>query len=146
MSSYEWMTRLLRGGAVLALLVGALALGACRGDDAEEAEGGDMPDVEMEAGPLFVDDVSAEAGDDGSIEVTLTGNFPNACSVVGESTTTVDGNTITVEIGSAKPVDVMCAQQLTPFEETTTIEPEEPLAPGEYTLVVNERDTTFTVE
>ena len=50
-----------------------------------------------------------------------------------------------VEANSAKPVDVMCAQQLTPFEETITIE--EDLDAGDYTLVVNEsRSATFTVE
>ena len=81
-------TQTLRAATICAFLTLAIVLTGCRNDDSSE-EASDTPEVEMEQGALFVDDVFVEVDDDGALAVTLIGHYPNACSVIGEVTTTV---------------------------------------------------------
>lgn len=140
------MSRWLRGGSLVALLAGALALSGCAASDGGTDPEGGAPGEAMEAGALYVDEVSAATAEGDTITMTLVGNYPESCSVMGEARAVVEGDTITVEAASAKPADEMCAQQLTPFEETLTIQLDDALVAGDYALVVNDVATSLTVE
>lgn len=131
---------LLLTGTMLALLtVGAVSV-ACTTD--EPTESGDALEAldldELECGAAFVDFVSIEEGDeDGGFVAVVQGFYPAACDQLGKVDQTVDGDAITIEMCSAHPPDIVCAQQLTPFVETLPIETDE-LVPGTYSVQVND--------
>lgn len=89
---------------------------------------------------VLVDSVDVEMVD-GDYVATLTGNFPDGCSTMGETETTVTGNTISVTVLADSPPGVMCTMALIPFEETVVLDLGE-VDPGEYTVVVNDSATT----
>jgi LysM repeat protein len=89
---------------------------------------------------VWVDSVAIQMVD-GEYVATLVGNFPDGCSTLGEAETTVTGNNIVVTVFADSPPDAVCALGLVPFEETITLDLSE-IAPGEYTVVVNETTTT----
>ncbi|NJN55958.1 MAG: hypothetical protein HC804_15140 [Anaerolineae bacterium] len=82
---------------------------------------------------------------DGQYSTALVGNYPDGCSTLGKVETTVTGNNIAVTVLADSPPDAVCSMGLVPFEETITLALGE-IAPGEYTVVVNETaNTTLTV-
>ena len=100
----------------------------------EEGEAG-QPESEIEApaagaAPVFVDQVSVQ------VSVVVQGSFPDSCTSLGEVTQTVEDNTISVTLTGVQPADMMCAQVLTPFEETIPLDVSG-LPAGEYTVDVN---------
>lgn len=101
---------------------------------------------ESTPGELFVDEAQVERNEDGEYIVTVTGNFPDACSRIGAPSVVVEGTTAAVTVGSVKPADAMCAQVLTPFRSSFGLDTSA-MAPGTtYTLTVNGAQTTFTFE
>lgn len=76
--------------------------------------------------------------------VIVSGHHPDACSETGKITQTVAGQTIKVSVCTSRPEDKMCAQMLTPFQETIPLNVEE-LSPGQYTVDVNGTVTILTV-
>ena len=109
----------------------AVAAGQYLGDELGQSE----PSL------VWVDGVQAEVTDSGQVAVTVQANYPDSCSTLGEVETVVEGSTVNVTMYAQKPPGVMCAQTLIPFEETVVLDVGD-VAPGEYTLVVNESATT----
>lgn len=154
----DWTTRRMgkaaRVAILAALVVGAGFMGACSADTAGEAEGPlSVQDVEGEdCGAAFVDAVTVAEQGDGAYVAVVDGNYPSACAELGAVGRSVEGDTLVIRMCSVEPADVACAQQLTPFTETLPIVTDD-LAPGTYTVVVNEQSqgpdgttATLTVE
>lgn len=96
--------------------------------------------VTVEPKLVWVDSVTIEMVD-AEYVATLVGNYPDGCSTLGQVETTVTDNNIAVTVLADSPPDVMCAMGLVPFEEATTLNLGE-IAPGAYTVTVNETATT----
>ena len=104
------------------------------------------PEENMVTGNIaFIQTVEIEERE-GDYYATVTGWYPDACSVTDEIVQEVDGDTIHVTITSKRPADMVCAQMLTDFEEEFLLETEG-LEAGEYTVIVNEDNamTTFSI-
>jgi inhibitor of cysteine peptidase len=72
------------------------------------------------------------------------GSFPDGCTSLGEVTQTVEDNTISVTLTGDQPEGLMCAQALTPFEETIPLDVSG-LPAGEYTVDVNGSTTMLVL-
>lgn len=123
----------------IAAVVTVLALGlvACQ-SSAEPQE------AELGTGAAFVDSVEVEERD-GEYWAVVEGFYPDACSTYGGSKQEVDGDTIHLTVTSTRPEGLACAQVLTEMTEEILLDTDD-LDPGEYTVIVNEGDTTtFTI-
>jgi hypothetical protein len=99
-----------------------------------------------EYGYAMIEQVEVRVGDERArqVVVAVEGALPDACAELVESPeVTVDGTRVIVTVQWQRPRGLMCAQVLRPF--TTSVDLGE-LEPGTYTLVVNDLETTFTVE
>lgn len=76
------------------------------------------------------------------VRVNVRGSVSDSCTTVDEVTTTREGNTFNVKITTARPVDAMCAQVITPFEESVSLDVKG-LKKGTYTVDVNGVTETF---
>jgi inhibitor of cysteine peptidase len=76
------------------------------------------------------------------VSVSVKGNLADACTRIDEITTTRDGNTFNIDITTARPAELMCAQVLTPFEENISLEARG-LKKGTYAVNVNGVTQTF---
>lgn len=103
-------------------------------EDGEEKSAEQLP-IKQEIGEAIVDSVTIEQQDDGYVAV-VTGNLPDGCTSIHESTQTEKGNTIEIALTTARPQDMMCTQALVPFSENIAIDTSG-LAAGEYIVVVN---------
>ena len=70
------------------------------------------------------------------VSVSVKGNLSDACTRVGEVATTRDGTTFNIDISTTRPVEAVCAQVLTPFEENISLDVRG-LKKGTYTVNVN---------
>lgn len=105
--------------------------------------------------PLPTDDMSSEASffietmdvtsSDGRIDVTLTGNLPDACTEIQtvEQTFDLDTNTFNLNVRTERPQDVACAEVLTPFSQTITLQTAD-LPAGSYQVAVQGPTQTLT--
>ncbi len=78
------------------------------------------------------------------IHVLAKGQLPDSCTTLDQITQEQDGDTFRVTITTARPEEV-CAQVLTPFEETIPLDVYG-LAAGTYTVDVNGVTGTFTLD
>ena len=76
------------------------------------------------------------------VQIRALGNLRDACTEIGEVTTERVGNTFNVGIKTARPADAFCAQVLTPFDESISLDVLGLLA-GVYTVDVNGVTDTF---
>ncbi len=80
------------------------------------------------------------------VSVVLEGYLPDGCTEIEQITSTRDQQTFAIEIVTRRPAgDVMCTQQIVPFEETLNLDVEN-LEPGEYTVQYGELSETITLE
>jgi hypothetical protein len=77
--------------------------------------------------------------------VTIRGVMPDACTKVDHFSQRVSDDTIYQQVYVSRPADRMCAQVLTPYEETLPLDLSE-LTAGEYVLDVNGMTQTLTLE
>ena len=70
------------------------------------------------------------------IHVVARGEHPDSCTKVDEVATRREGDTFFVTITTSRPVDAMCAQVMTPFEEVVALDAVG-LKAGVYTVDVN---------
>lgn len=91
----------------------------------------------------FVDVVVVETQDE-HFYARVEGHYPDACSRVSKVDQTFDGSTFKIELYVDRPEDMMCAQMLTPFTVRLLLEVGG-VAPGDYTVQVNERSDTYTL-
>ena len=122
---------------ILILLIISISLvtAAC----AAVSESGEEPAGQA----AFVDDVTISERDGHSYATTM-GHYPDACSRVSDVQQNVEGNTINIQLFVDRPADMMCAQMLTPFTVDILLETGG-LAPGEYTVNVNERSAVLVL-
>jgi len=99
-----------------------------------------------DSGLAIVEQVEVRVGEGTPAAVTIEvqGALPDACAELAESpSVTVEGQRITVLLEWQRPRDRLCAQVLRPFTRTIEVGS---FAPGTYTLVVNDMETSFTIE
>ncbi len=77
--------------------------------------------------------------------VTIRGVMPDACTKVDHFSRRVSADTIYMRVYVSRPADRMCAQVLTPYEETLPLALVE-LTPGEYVLDVNGITQTLALD
>jgi hypothetical protein len=79
------------------------------------------------------------------VSVTIRGVMPDACTRVDRFNQRVSADTIYLRVYVYRPTDRLCAQVLTPYEETLPLDLSE-LTAGEYVLDVNGITQTLTLE
>ncbi|GAB4309230.1 MAG: hypothetical protein Kow00117_02580 [Phototrophicales bacterium] len=77
------------------------------------------------------------------VSVTIRGYLSDGCQAATKTDIQTTANEIVVTLYRELPPGVMCPAQIIPFEETLSLDP---LQAGDYTLQVNDYQTTFTVE
>lgn len=158
------MTQVLAG---LLLVIGCLALAACAGSngasepDADFGDrGGEDPsretllitppsdDDEFFYYPAPTSEVVVRPGPiEGGrrpVEFLIKGALPDACTELHDIRQEVRGHLIEVSFEIRRPKGAVCAQVVRPYRFYYTLE--EPLAPGDYTLELNESVHPFTVQ
>lgn len=70
------------------------------------------------------------------VSAQIKGTFPDACTGVGNIEQEREGETIFVRVGSVRPKDALCAQVITPFDYSVSIDVLN-LPKGQYTIDVN---------
>jgi inhibitor of cysteine peptidase len=77
------------------------------------------------------------------VRVTATGYLADSCTAIDEVIVNRAGNTFTVEITTARPASMMCAQIVQPFEKSVPLDVYG-LPAGDYTVDVNGVTAEFT--
>jgi hypothetical protein len=104
---------------------------------------GAQPAASPAAQPAWVTSVEL-AQRDGKYVLIVSGDLPDPCHEIGAVTPRVEANAITVDVQVNPPApDVLCAQVITPY--TVEVPLDETLAPGQYTVTVNDYAATLTV-
>jgi hypothetical protein len=104
-----------------------------------------LPSFAQDDGEVLIDKAyisRVTVNDD--LTVDIVGELGDACTELGEVEQVVEGNTVTINVMTTRPADLMCAMQLQTFETTVTVDVSG-LAPGEYTLNVNGTETEITI-
>ena len=70
------------------------------------------------------------------VQVVVKGNLSDACTKIGNITQARDGDSFNITIASTRQADLVCAQVITPFEETINLDVTG-LGAGAYTVTVN---------
>ena len=149
---------------ILLMFFFVLALAACSQDEAEPteapvaeapAEDTQAPETEaaptdageapgkFESGTAVVDRVAVSQQGDLWL-VTAFGNLPDGCTEIAGSTQSVEDNTITFALATARPLDMMCTEALVPYSEEIIVDTSD-MAVGEYTVVVNGQTADQTI-
>lgn len=147
-------------------LAGLLVLGACAGsnrpaepgadfgsrDDADEARETLLitpPDAAQEFFyyPAYASEVIVRPGpmeaDRRPVELLIKGALPDACTELHAISQQTRGHLIEVVFETRRPKGGVCAQVVRPYRFYYTLDG--PLAPGDYTLKLNDRVHPFTV-
>lgn len=112
----------------------------------------------VEAGELSIESVDfSYTRDGGYLQITalMRGNYPDSCTTLGTYTQRWEDDNFFVQIMGKRPEDALCAQVLTPFEETIMLSPVRgmggqafpgaPSSPGAYTIDLNGHQDTLTL-
>jgi inhibitor of cysteine peptidase len=129
---------MLKKTLTLILLIATLSLTACGGGAGGSGSDGlavvyEVQLMTLESFPL-------------QIQATVRGNFPDACTQLGEVSQSFDqkNKMLRVRIPATRPADAVCAQMLSPFETTVPLEVYG-LPAGTYTVDVNGVFVQFTL-
>jgi inhibitor of cysteine peptidase len=112
-----------------------------------------IPDVVEEADFDYGADARVEEltvnvmeSDPVQVSVVLEGYLPDGCTEIDQITSAREQQTFIIEIGTRRPAgDVMCTQQIVPFEEVLNLDVEN-LEAGAYTVQVGEMNETFQID
>lgn len=96
------------------------------------------------AGFLPVDSVDVMISLSQPVQVSahVVGNLPDACTKRDAIIQARNGNTFVITIPTTRPASAMCAQVLTPYQESIPLDTTG-LAAGSYTVAVNGVSATF---
>ena len=119
------------------VLVLSLILVACASSETQVSEVSDA------GTPAIVEGVSVDFRN-AHYYGLVTGTYPDACTRISDVEQVVGGNTITIDLSTAAPEDMMCAQMLSPFGVDLLI-PTGGLLPGEYTVDINGVTAAFSL-
>jgi len=121
---------------LIAMLALGLTLAAC------DSDGEDDDSEHVEGTAAMVDGVVVEE-QMGHQYAVVNGFYPDACTRISDVDQDVDGSTISINLQTDRPEDLMCAQMLTEYTVSILLEVGG-LMPGEYTVTVNDTlSTTF---
>lgn len=70
------------------------------------------------------------------------GTLPDACTTISLASSQRDGNTFKINFVTTRPADAVCAQMLTPFEQSVTLDVAG-LKAGTYTVIAGDVIETF---
>lgn len=79
------------------------------------------------------------------VHVNATGFLGDGCTTLADITTSQEGNTFFITINKQRPVDAICTQQLTTFDENIPLDVNG-LPAGTYTVNVNGVTDSFTLD
>jgi len=105
---------------------------------------GENNEEEFMIGVASVDNVQVLIMESFPVQVSVeaTGYLPDGCTNIGNVTTTKDGNTFYVEIGTIRPRDALCTQALVPFTRSVPLDVYG-LEKGVYNVDVNGKTASF---
>ena len=122
---------------ILLLLLSMVLLVACATDAQEQSSS------KSAGSPAMVDGVVVETINQHQYAV-VNGFYPDPCTRISEVNQTVDGSRFVISLSTDSPDDMMCAQMLEAFEVSLLLETGG-LTPGEYSVEVNDRETSFSL-
>ena len=73
------------------------------------------------------------------------GNLPDACTTITSASSQRDDNIFRINFVTTRPADAVCAQMLTPFEQTVELDVAG-LKAGTYTVVAGDVTETFELK
>lgn len=121
-----------------------LLVAACTSTPAPEGNASESAAAEPNGDLAIVQSVTVGQRE-GHYYATITGDYPDACTYVSSVEQEVEGSTISINIRTQSPPDVMCAAVITPFTVDVLLATGG-LMPGNYTVVVNDGpSTTFAL-
>jgi inhibitor of cysteine peptidase len=115
--------------------------------DDPTAEPAETVEGEMVIGKALVDSVTINLMEalPAQVSVTVEGNLADGCTQLSGTEQEVDGDTIRLNVLTARPADRMCTQALVPFSQTFPLDITG-LEPGTYTIDVNGVTDTLTLD
>lgn len=104
-----------------------------------------MPTEELSSETGFFVETVDVMNTDGRIDVTFTGNLPDACTEIQtvEQTFNLDTNTFNLIVHTNRPEAMACVQVLTPFSQTLTLQTAD-LPDGTYQVAITGQTQTLT--
>ncbi|GAB4476499.1 MAG: hypothetical protein Kow00124_18670 [Anaerolineae bacterium] len=118
----------------------------------EPVSSGDEPEPEPAPGDMTAVTIQIDSIDILLMEswplqaaVQISGTLPDACTALTWDTPERAGDTFIVTVNGERPVEAACAQVLTPFSQSIPLDIYG-LPAGTYTVQVNDRTTTFTLD
>ena len=76
------------------------------------------------------------------VQAVIKGYLPDPCTRISSVGQSRDGNTFKITISTARPADAVCAEVITPFEHTVSLDVTG-LKAGTYTVTVHGISATF---
>ncbi|MBK5101803.1 MAG: hypothetical protein JJE15_12540 [Desulfobacteraceae bacterium] len=122
---------------ILLVLVSVILLVACAADAQEQSSS------KSAGSPAMVDGVVVETINLHQYAV-VNGFYPDPCTRISDVNQTLDGNRFVITLSTDRPDDMVCAQMLAEYEISLLLETGG-LLPGEYTVEVNDRETSFSI-
>jgi hypothetical protein len=123
---------------IIALLAVMLLVAACAVEAVEEGTAKSSGSLAM------VDQVEVQTIDIHQYAV-VQGHYPDPCTRISDIDQTVEGKRFIISLSTDRPDDLVCAAMLEAFEVALLLETGG-LLPGDYTVVVNDRETSFTLD
>lgn len=82
------------------------------------------------------------------VSVQVKGDLPDACTELGDVLQSYNAKDkqFNVELQTKRPLDAMCAEVLSAFDTSFTLEGTDGLSKGDYSVVVNGVESSFTFE
>lgn len=124
-------------GVILLALLSLILLVACAADAQEQSSS------KSAGSPAMVDGVLVETKNQHQYAV-VNGFYPDPCTRISQVNQTVDGSRFVITLSTDRPDDMVCAQMLAEYEISLLLETGG-LLPGEYTVEVNDRETSFSI-
>jgi hypothetical protein len=100
---------------------------------------------EGQAAELFVETIEVQLQDTATPQLLVSGNLPDGCTQLTGSEVERQDNTFEITLLAERPAEQACTEALVPFQETIPLEVTN-LPAGEYTVNVNGKTQTFTLE
>lgn len=119
------------------VLVSVVLLVACAADVPEESS------AKGSGSPAMVDRVEVVTQNEHQYAIVI-GFYPDPCTRISEVDQAVQGTRFVLSLSTDKPEEMMCAQMLAAYEISILLETGG-LLPGEYTVEVNDRETSFSL-
>ena len=116
-------------------------------NDIDKPSNGDSDDVDNQSiiadMPIQGIEVLLAASDPVQVTVEINGWLPDSCTAHHETHQAQEGNTITIQITTIRPKNLVCATVITEYQENVAIGA---LPAGDYTVTVNNVEQQFRID